>query len=364
MSDLNRCLKCNKIITFNDDVFIPASCDCGHKQIKPFTKDGIEFQKLLASNPLFLLFYGYYETKNLFVEITLLRKDIPDYDWCMGVAKEQAGLLINLNHHNICPIFEYKNINGYFCVITPAMDGYALSAYNPERDGLLETDKVIDLLQATALGLGVAHYKNIAHHNISPANVHIDERGIIRITNFFLSRFIYIFDQKRIKQNNYIYTSVSPLYISPEKVESGAEDIRGDVFSFGVLFYFLLTAKYPFQGKHTLETIYSRSKLKYKHRRGTVSAKYSIDHNDFPDYIPPPSPKHIRKSIPAETSELIMRMLAYYPNDRPTFAEVIHEFNMLRAKTDALRIRKEQEAIIDSDTKTIPKMKSPFRGRA
>ena len=358
----SRCKQCDKAIGFNEDPFIPTLCTCGHLQIAPFNIDGLKFQKLLASSPIFLLFYGFYEEKNLFVEITVLRKDIANYEFCLEIAKEQAEISLKLRHHNICPIFEYGNKNGYFCVITPSIDGYPLSSYLPEEHGLLEINKTIDLLQATALAMAVAHYNEVPHHNLCPENIHIDNRGILRIKNFFISRFVYIYDQKRIKDNNHIYTSVSPHYISPEKVESGTEDERGDLFSFGVIFYYFLTGKFPFHGEREMDTIYTRAKLKNKAEKGTITLNYDIDSNDFPDYIPPKKPKDIQIKIPIETSQLIMRTLSYYPHDRPTFAEIISEFNLLRAKNDAVKIRQAQEEIIDSETKTIPKMKSLFGG--
>ena len=363
MTDYNneQCHKCGREMQFNEDPFIPADCPCGHLQISPFKVDGIQFNKLLASSPIFLLFHGIYEDKNLFVTITVLRKDISDYEWCLKTAEEEAEKAQQLRHLNICPIFEFGTKNGYFCIITPSLDGYPLSSYLPEEHGLLAITKVIDLLQATALGMAVAHYKEVVHHDICPDNIHIDNRGIIRIKNFFISRFIYLFDQRRIEKKNHIYTSVSPIYISPEKVESGTEDGRGDVFSFGVMFYYFLTGTFPFHGTKEVETIYSRVKLRNKAKRGKLNIEYDIDSDDFPEYIPPTPPKELRKEIPAETSTMIMQMLSYYPNDRPTFSEVISEFNMLRAKTDVIKIRKAQEDIIDSETKTIPKMKSPFR---
>jgi len=355
-----KCRKCGKDIVFNADPFIPALCSCGHLQIAPFEIDGIQFHKLLASSPIFLLFYGLYEDKNMFITITVLRKDIADYDWCRKSAEEEAEVALKLRHLNICPIFEYGERNGYFCIITPSLDGHPLSDYLPEEHGLLDITQTIDLLQATALGMAVAHYQEVPHHNICPDNIHIDNRGLIRIKNFFISRFIYIFDQKRIEEKNHIFTSVSPIYISPEKVESGAEDERGDVFSFGVMFYYFLTGTFPFHGKREVDTIYTRVKLKNKAEQGKLTLLYDIPSNDFPEYTPPAAPKTIREEIPIETSKMIMRMLSYYPNDRPTFAEVISEFNMLRAKSDIIKIRKAQEEIVDSETKTIPKMTSPF----
>ena len=132
----------------------------------------------------------------------------------------------------------------------------------------------------------------------------------------------------------------------------------------GVMFYYFITGKYPFQGKHEIETIYRRVKLKHKAQKGTLSLTYNVKDSDFPDFIPAATPKHLRSDIPSEISELIMHMISYFPNDRPTFSEVINSFNLFRAKKDSLNIRKKQEDIIDTDTREIPIMTSIFKGRA
>ena len=363
ISKYGKCFKCGAEILFNEERFTPTLCACGRLQVQPFEADGIEFREIVATSPLFNLYSGLYKSKGFYVNVIVLRKDAPEYEWCLKTANAQAQLLLNLKHLNISPVFDFGIKDGYFCLTTPLLDGYPLSAYKPEKDGLLPIENLIDILQASALGLAVAHDKKLNHHNIWPDNIHIDGRGMIRVKNFFLSRFIYEYDQKRTMRENHIYSSVSPYYISPEKVESGIEDERGDVFSFGVMFYYFLTGKFPFHGSKPEETIYSRVKLKYKARRGQVTASYDISPDDFPDFIPPVPPKQLREDIPSGISKLITKMLSYYPNDRPSFAEIIASFNLLRAKADALKIRKQQVEIIDTETKAIPKMKPQFKGK-
>ncbi len=361
---MGKCKKCKESVLYKKNPFVPAVCKCGHRQIRSFKRMGIEFQKVIASSPVFLIYQGYYSSKNLFVDITVLRKDLPDYKWCLQVAKEQAELLMKLRTHHILPLFEYCEIDDNFCLLTPTLDGAPLSKYIPEQHGLIAINNVVNIFQATSFGMSVAHQKNIIHHNINSNTIHIDGRGIVRINGFFISRFIYIYDQKRIERENHIYTSVSPYYISPEKAESGTEDKRGDIFSLGVMFYYLLTGKFPFKGHSDTDTIYKRIQIDKNTKKKEIEEKFKIKAKDFPDYIPPESPCSIRKSIPENLSDLIMQMLSYYPNNRPSFAEIIDKLELFMAKVDLINIRKSQEEIIDSDTKSIPKMASPFRGRA
>lgn len=351
-----NCSKCGSEIQYLEDCLTPVKCSsCNLLQIRSFNQDDLHFEKLMATSPLFYIYRGYHTKQKLFLEIIVLRQDIEEYDWTLEVVKELGQELTTLSHVNICPLFSYGMINDCFFVSSPRMDGYKLSNYDPESHGLMDISRMVEVLQAAALGLAVAHYKDFSHHNVCPENINIDARGMVRVNNFFLSRFIYAYDQRRMKLDNKIYISVSPHYISPEKAESGVEDHRGDIFSFGVMMYYLMTGEYPFQGKRKTDTIYSRIK-KTKPQEG--KEVFNAD-DETTDYISPVTPKERRSEIPEELSQLIMSMLAYYPNNRPALTEVISVFNMLRAKIEAVKIRSIQEQIVDTETRDIPKMEKP-----
>lgn len=324
-------------------------------QVRPFKQDELHFEKLIATSPLFNIFRGYHSKHKLFLEITVLRKDIKDYEYNEQLVRDLANKLTSLSHVNICPLFSHGKINEYYYVSSPRMDGYKLSHYDSASHGLMDINRALEVLQATALGLAVAHYHNFAHHNVCPENIQIDSRGMVRIRNFFLSRFVYAYDQRRIELNNKIYISVSPHYISPEKAESGVEDHRGDIFSFGVLMYYMLTGEFPFQGTKESDTIYTR--IKKTRKKDQTAIFNSLD--ETIEYIPPVPPKQKRNAIPDELSKLNLQMLSYFPKNRPALTEVISLFNLLRAKLDVVKIRSIQENMVDTETKDIPKMNAP-----
>jgi serine/threonine-protein kinase len=245
-------------------------------------------------------------------------------------------------------------------VVQPLIDGYSLSDYNPEEQGLLDVDSVLDVIQAAALGMAIAHNKDFVHHNLSPENIRIDARGNVRVTDFYLSRMIYSVDQKLNKKADTIKCdpAVSPYFISPEKAESGVEDKRGDVFSFGVTMYYMLTGQYPFAGTNAVETVYSRVKKKHKKEEEVFNeAATRFITPETVDYVPPKHPSVIRPEIPAETDALIMDMLSYLPVKRPKFTEILAIFNLLRAeKNKKETVVAAQQKMVTTTTRAIPKM--------
>ena len=92
----------------------------------------------------------------------------------------------------------------------------------------------------------------------------------------------------------------SPAYVSPERLFFGAEDYRGDIFSLGVTIYELLAGSPPFGIVGEPEDLLERRNRK----EYPPLAKLSIN-------------------CPVELSDLVDRMLAYSPDERPEYPEII-----------------------------------------
>lgn len=353
------CSGCGGIVDVSGiEPFTLCECsDCGAEIIVPLEMDYLKLEKSLGRESAFQVYEGFDQADNITSIIFILDNTIPDYADYFNMAKEEANGLSTLKHPNICPLINFGEIKDTYFVTTPKMDGYSLADYSPETQGLLDVESVIDVLQAAALGLGVAHHKEFVHHNICPENVHIDARGNVRVKNFFISRFTYWADQKKKGETG--TSSVSPYFISPEKAESGVEDKRGDIFSFGVLFYFMLTGKYPFAGKSEVETIYSRVKKKNVDKTEVFSSDaHRMLTPETVEYISPKAPIEFRDDIPEEISSMIMDMLSYYPVKRPKFTEILTTINLYKAKEDQRRVQMAQHEMVTTKTRAIPVMKN------
>ncbi len=357
------CRGCGGVFdTTGIEPFTICECfDCSKEIAVPFELDYLLLEKPIGSKSFINIFEGFDRSSDSLVIIMVLDNEIPDYEKFLKMAKEEArALAADLKNPNIAPLLSFDEILGNFCITFPLIDGYSLSDYSPKEQGLLDFEAVIDVMQAGALGMAVAHNKKIVHHNIVPDNIRIDGRGNIRMTNFFLSRFIYNADQMTNKASEVIKCdpAVSPYFISPEKAESGIEDQRGDVFSFGVTMYYMLTGEYPFAGKSEIETVYSRVRKKVKKENEVFNTSSTrIMTPDSVEYVPPKHPKQIRNEIPDAISSLVMDMLSYLPIKRPKFTEILAVFNRMIAdqyKKDTVVAA--QQIMVTTQTRAIPKM--------
>ena len=91
----------------------------------------------------------------------------------------------------------------------------------------------LEIMQQVAEGLQYAHTKGVTHRDIKPANIMILADGTARVLDFSVAPEGYLVG--------------TPAYMAPEQFNNGqASDILTDVFSYGAVYYELLTGKRAF----------------------------------------------------------------------------------------------------------------------
>lgn len=92
------------------------------------------------------------------------------------------------------------------------------------------------------------HKRGIAHCDVKPENVLLDEKGQAYVTDFGLSALV--------KPKGIICSGGSARYASPEVLRGNRMDPRkGDCWSLGVCLYIMLSGRYPFDGDNTIEVM-------------------------------------------------------------------------------------------------------------
>jgi eukaryotic-like serine/threonine-protein kinase len=142
-----------------------------------------------------------------------------------------------LDHPNICPIFEVGEDDQGPYIVMPFVDGEALSIRMAE--GALPIDDAVAIAIQMADALSAAHAQGILHRDIKPANVLIDRRGQARVMDFGLAKFAWsgrgsdVDTVSRLTASGSVVGTVA--YMSPEQVRGETVDARSDLFSLGVV---------------------------------------------------------------------------------------------------------------------------------
>jgi len=164
--------------------------------------------------------------------------------------EREAHAISTLNHPNICTLHDV----GPNYLVMEYIEGETLSKII-ER-GPLPLDKALAYAIQIVDALAAAHAKGVIHRDLKPGNIIITKNGA-KVLDFGLAKV----SAEKISPESAasIQTITEPItragailgtlyYMSPEQVEGKDSDERSDIFSFGVVFYEMITGQRPFTG--------------------------------------------------------------------------------------------------------------------
>ena len=145
-----------------------------------------------------------------------------------------------LNHQNIVTIYDYGEDILPF-VVMEYVEGESLESLRKKK-GKLSMDELYPVVQGVASGIDYAHSMGIVHRDIKPDNILITKEFIPKIADFGIAR---ILDTSSTQDSGIIG---SPSFMSPEQILGGSINSATDIFSLGVMIYYLIAGEKPFYG--------------------------------------------------------------------------------------------------------------------
>lgn len=189
------------------------------------------------------------------VAIKLLKPDVRDASG-PEESLEEAKTLAKMNHPNIVTLFEVLEEAGQTALVMEFIDGEPLGDYLERANPSLSQRLMIARQIADALA--EAHGHGIVHADIKPGNVIVVEGAKPVVVDFGLSKAVpqttelATLTGGSVGQNMILGTLA---YMAPEVMKGAKPDERSDIFSFGALFYELLTGKRAFKAPSDAEVV-------------------------------------------------------------------------------------------------------------
>ncbi len=190
-----------------------------------------------------------------------------------------------LQHPNIVTIYDMGEASELPYIAMELVDGENLEQLIARRSAFPITLKLSYAMQACR-ALDYAHKRGIVHRDIKPGNVMVSKDGNVKVVDFGIAR---VLETSRTQTGMLIGTFA---YMSPEQYHGEHADERSDIWSFGVLFYELLTYQKPFTGP----------------------TPASLMHNIC--NVEPASLKGLLPECPVELDTAVTKMLQKAPSDR------------------------------------------------
>ena len=238
------------------------------------------------------------------VAIKVLRPDISPDPRDMDRLLDEARIISSIKNRGIINIFGAGTLeDGRNYLIMELLEGEALEQ-RMQRETKIPAGDAVIILEQVLSALSAAHEAGVVHRDLKPANVFL-----VKEANLFYVKLLD-FGLARRSQQNVTRIAGTPDYISPEHARGRPAGPPADLYAFGVLCFHMLTGQLPFIGTTPMEVM-----EKHVHS-------------------PAPIPHEINKEIPKALSELILKLLAKEPGDRPDAQQVKAD---LRAATKQMR---------------------------
>jgi serine/threonine-protein kinase len=245
--------------------------------------------------------------------IKLIRPDQAGDPTTLIRFEREVQATATLTHPNTIEVFDYGHADdGTFYYVMEYLPGTNLEDM-VEQYGPLPPARAVHLLRQVCQALREAHGIGLMHRDIKPSNIIACERGkvydVAKLLDFGLVKPFAI---ERVPQRgrqvmawsvNHAATAIkltqegtlagSPAFMSPEQARSQEPlDARSDIYSVGVVAYFLVTGKLPFDRDSAVEMLHAHA---------------------YEPVVPTPE---FQASVPADLQQVILRCLKKEPDLR------------------------------------------------
>jgi eukaryotic-like serine/threonine-protein kinase len=208
----------------------------------------------------------------------------------------EARTAAKLSHPHIVPIFTVDEVGEFVFFAMAYVAGETLSE-RVFRRGPLAPTEAARVLREVAWALAYAHSQGLVHRDVKPDNIMLEAAsGRALVADFGIAGLVR--GAAGLDGGEVIGT---PEFMSPEQALGEHVDARSDLYALGVVGYFALSGKLPFEAGKAAE----------------VLAKQVTE--------PAPPLASAAPGVPRRIAQAIDRCLAKDPEDRPASGENLAE---------------------------------------
>ena len=187
-------------------------------------------------------------TLDRLVAIKVLKSEYAEDEEFVKKFMMECQSAAKLNHPNIVGIYDFHEIEldgkPVYFIVMEYIDGITLKELI-EKKVFIPEEEAVDIALQILEALKEAHSHGVIHRDIKPHNIMISKNGIVKVTDFGIAR---------ATSNHTMTTTMDAIgsvhYFSPEQARGAFTDQRTDIYSFGIVFYEMLTGKRPFVGEN------------------------------------------------------------------------------------------------------------------
>ena len=175
----------------------------------------------------------------------------------IDALKREISLLRDLQHPNIVQYLGASSSADHLNIFLEYVPGGSvqtmLNSYGALREPLIR-----NFVRQIITGLAYLHSRDIIHRDIKGANILVDNKGVIKISDFGISKKIEVSNILQGAGNNKNRPSLqgSVFWMAPEVVKQTSYTRKADIWSLGCLVVEMMTGNHPFPDCSQLQAIF------------------------------------------------------------------------------------------------------------
>uniref|UniRef100_A0A7S3L3V8 Protein kinase domain-containing protein n=1 Tax=Amphora coffeiformis TaxID=265554 RepID=A0A7S3L3V8_9STRA len=173
--------------------------------------------------------------------------------------RREISVLKSLRHPHIVLMLAYSTTSNYECIVSELMKCSLLDIFKSHMVQGTRMSRKNQIVYATQLSLGMNYLHTcsppIIHRDLKPANLLIDHSGVLKISDFGLSKVRP--KPEMAEKEAYTMTGETGSYrfMAPEVYRHEEYDETVDVYSFAMIFFYLLIGRPPWPALPGLEAV-------------------------------------------------------------------------------------------------------------
>jgi serine/threonine-protein kinase len=223
-------------------------------------------EERIGSGAMGIVFAARHEELGERVALKFLNPIYSENDHARTRFQREARNTFALKSEHVARVLDVGKLDaGEPYIVMEFLDGKTLRAHVEER-GTLSREESLGIIHQICKGVAEAHASGIIHRDLKAENVFITRLAngspIVKVLDFGISKATEE-GKKQGGGRDFAITAQdqvlgTPRYMAPEQFNGGpggGASTESDVWSLGVLFYWLLSGKFPYDGGSAQETL-------------------------------------------------------------------------------------------------------------
>ena len=252
-------------ITFNNKsktrIYYSPNLDIAQKFNETFKKvigyikfnDYYEIQEMIGKGKFGVVNLGIHKKTGKKVAIKIINKSSLKTEEDKELVKSEIDIMKLCHHPNIVKLLDHFENSEFIYIVMEYLSGGTLNQYIKKHYFNFTESQTANIIKQIANGIKYLHNYGIIHRDLKTDNIMLtknNDNGIIKIMDFGLSKIVG--PKEGLIEG---YGTLS--YVAPEVLMREPYNKEIDIWSLGIILYFMLCGHFPFQGNK--ETIVAKN---------------------------------------------------------------------------------------------------------